>query len=478
MGKRYFSEIIMNHSLEIIIFFDFSGNILSANKTADEKLGYPEGMTGINISAVLIKEFEHVSDVKPVIDEINKKSRTICYRQNNTCFKASVCCRETEDGYYFFGLDIEENSELELELKYNQEMTEQAMGVQNTFVANVTHELRTPVNGIRGHVENLKDTSLSIEQKKTLDIIENCCATMSAIINNILDFSKLEAGKIELDERKFELRHIIDRTVASHMAAVNEKGLQISVSIDENVPHFLYGDEVRLIQILNNFISNAIKFTSVGFVKIAITQTLRFNDEIELFFMVADSGMGIAREQQDMLFKSFSQVDSSITRRYGGTGLGLVIAKELVELMDGKTYVESEKGKGSNFSFSIRLHVLEDDITLMEYKREVEEFINDMKSERGGEAVEEYYRFGSEQNISEIESRMEKLVLCIELSAWEKTESLLEELKRLAENSDDELRRAVLKLGMAIRKENYELSIKEHDNLKELLRIRNGKYAE
>ena len=122
---------------------------------------------------------------------------------------------------------------------------------------------------------------------------------------------------------------------------------------------------------LNNLLSNAIKFTSVGFVKIEVTQILRLKDEIELFFMVVDSGRGISKEEQDKLFKSFSQVDASITRRYGGTGLGLAITKNLVELMGGKVYLESEKGRGSNFSFSVRLHVVEDNETMLEYKREI-----------------------------------------------------------------------------------------------------------
>lgn len=478
MEKEDFHEIIMNNSLEIIIVFDLSGNILYSNKTANEKLGYSERMSDVHISSVLIKEFEEAADCDSVMKQINEKNKAVCYRHNKTCFRASVFCRKAGGTYYFFALDIEESSELEHELKIIQEMAERAMGVRNDFVANVTHELRTPVNGIRGHVENLKETKLTIEQKKTLDIIENCCGTMSAIINNILDFSKLEAGKIELDEGKFEFREFMNKIIASHMAAVNENGLQLSVSIDENIPCFLRGDEVRLTQILNNLISNAIKFTAVGFVKIAVTQTLRFNDEIELFFMVADSGIGIAREEQDKLFKSFSQVDASITRRYGGTGLGLVIAKELVELMNGRMYLESEKGKGSNFSFSIRLHGLENNNLLFEYKKEVEEFLQEMKADRGEDAVEEYYHFGSEHNRKEVNSRMEKMVLCIELDAWEKAEGLLEELKKLVENSDEEIKRTLLKLGMSVRKEDYDKSMKAYEMLKLLLEKRNGKHTD
>lgn len=219
--------------------------------------------------------------------------------------------------------------------------------------------------------------------------------------------------------------------------------------------------------------SNAIKFTSVGFVKVEVAQTFRFENEIELFFLVVDSGIGISKEEQANLFQSFSQVDNSITRRYGGTGLGLSITKELVELMNGKVYLESEKGRGSNFSFSVRMHVPENESTSIEYKKEITKFM-ESASREGADEAEEYYHFGSLQNREEIDSRMEKLVLCIELNAWEKAELWLEELKRLVENSDSELKRAVLRLGMAIRKENYEASIEKYEILKKLLEDRSG----
>lgn len=468
-------EIILSHLWEIMIIFDCKGMILTANRTAAEELGYGDGMSGLSAAAVLIKEFEGNDDWETVTERIAGKKQVVCYRKNGTCFRAKsrIFYQKEEERYYFFALNIEENRELVHEVDIARQTAQQAMGVRNHFVANITHELRTPVNGIKGHVENLKTTSLTIEQRRAMEIIESCCDNMSAIIDNILDFSKLEAGKIELEEEQFEIRETIDKMAASHMAAVNEKGLRLSVNVDENIPRFVRGDELRLTQILNNLVSNAVKFTSVGYIKIAVTQTLRINDEIELFFMVADSGIGISREDQDKLFQSFTQVDSSITRRYGGTGLGLVITKELIELMKGKIYLESKKGRGSNFSFSVRMRTVENDAKVLEYRREVTEFMKDIGEGEESAGAEEYYRFGSEQNRSEIESQMEKLVLCIELNAWEKAELWLEELKRLAENADEEIKRALLRLGLTIRKENYEASIKNFGNLKRLLEKKN-----
>lgn len=469
------SEIIIKNTLEICLVFDCSGLILSANKAAEKKLGYPKGMRGIPIEQILLQEAEREEQTDAVVKydriarNINERKETVCYRKNKTCFIAAARCVREGDVYYLFASNIGSYREMQKELRMVQEKARLAETARNEFVANVTHELRTPVNGIRGHIENLKETSLTTEQRKTLDIMESCCNTMSALINNILDFAKLEAGKVELDAHQFEFREQMDKLIAAHMPAVNEKGLQLSVNIDENIPRCLIGDEVRISQVLNNLISNAIKFTSLGFVKVEVTQTMRMGDEIELFFMVADSGIGIGKEEQDKLFKSFSQVDASVTRRYGGTGLGLVISKQLVEMMNGRMYLESEKGKGSNFSFSVRLHVLEDDRVLLEYKKEIEDFMENIRKRYGGDDPGESYQFGSQRNREEVQSRMEKLVLCIELNAWEKAEIWIEELKKLTEYADDTIRRALLKLGMSVRKEDYDSSIRRYEELKALL---------
>lgn len=469
-------QTLMEESLEIIIVFDGMGRILFSNRTAEEELGYPEGMIGIPIAKVLIQEFEVRRECREVMQQLADRGQTFCYRMNETCFRAAVrvSYNQAKDRYYFFALNEEKNEKMERKIEQIKVMTEQALGACNEFVANMTHELRTPVNGIRGHVENLKEGCLTSEQRRTLEIIEGCCNNMSSIINNILDFSKLEAGKIELEECRFEVRELLQKLVMANMPLVNEKGLQLSVDVDEGIPRFLIGDELRITQILNNLLSNAIKFTSVGFVRIEATQTYRHKDEIEIFFMVADSGTGISKEEQDKLFKSFSQVDASITRRYGGTGLGLAITKNLVELMGGRIYLESEKGRGSNFSFSVRLKVVEDDETMLEYKREIQEFMKSAGRSEDYAAADEYYRFGSIQNQTEIKSRMEKLILCIELNAWEKAELWLEELKKLVENADEAVKRSVLRLGMAIRKENYDSSMEQYEKVKQLLESVNG----
>lgn len=476
MEQKSVMEILMQEALEIIIVFGRDGNILKYNKAAGEELGYGEELCGINIAEVLRKEFEGGSDVVTVMEYLKNRKETAVYRDNGTCFSVRLHIEYDNENsrYFLFALNMEVNREMANEVSRIKEVASRAMEVKNDFVANITHELRTPVNGIRGHVENLKDTYLTTQQRRTLDIIEHCCNNMSSIINNILDFSKLQSGKFELENRKFDLREMMEDIVSANLATINEKGLKLTVNVDESVPQILIGDELRLTQILNNLLSNAVKFTAAGFVRIEVAVTFRFSDEIELFFMVLDSGIGISKEEQDCLFQSFSQVDTSITRRYGGTGLGLTISKELVELMNGKIYLQSEKGRGSNFSFSVRLHTAEMTDCRAEYKKEIKQFLGQHSEEAQYKQIEECYCFGSKENKNELAGRMEKLVLCIELGAWEKAEFWAGELSKLLKNADTDVKRAALKLEMAVRKEDYDKSMLHYEDLERLILERTG----
>lgn len=472
MDHKRAIDVLLDNTAEIIIEFNNNGEIILANKSAREKLGYAGEMEGRMMGDILKKDFEQCDgDIAAVMDKLQLTKNAVLYRQNNTCFQAYVnISRDFEENKNgIFALDTEISRVMEYEVARNKEIAAQALSTKNDFVANVTHELRTPVNGIRGHVANLKETCISTEQRKTLNIIERCCDNMSAIINNILDFSKLESGRLELEEREFNFKKMIEHVVETNIVVVNEKGLQLSVNIDENVPEFLIGDELRLTQVLNNLLSNAIKFTSVGFIRIDVTVTLKFNDEIELFFWVADSGIGMSEEDKDKLFQSFSQVDTSITRKYGGTGLGLAITKKLLNLMQGSINVESQKGKGSSFSFSVRLHSKETTPQLEQYRKDIRQYFEQIDNQIINGNEDENYIFGTEENRNEIGGRMEKIVLCIELGAWEKAEVLAEELKTFVETSEPEIKKQVLRLEMAIRKENYDLSMDNYKKLKTFL---------
>lgn len=464
------SKALLANTSEIVVSFDEAGNISFANATALEKLECTEeNLKKHNMSDLFLQEFQQAKGVGRAAFDARKlmeKEETVMYRAKTSCFPVTLKIFQAEEGQYFLlAEDITNEKDMELRIRQIREEKKASLRMRDEFTANVTHELRTPVNGIRGHVMSIIDGDLEPEVKKVLDLVLYCCDNVSSIINNILDFSKMEANKFILEDREFDFYKMIDQVVSIHMPAVNKKELGMSVTVNKGVPHLVIGDSLRIGQILNNLLSNAVKFTKVGRISVDVTKTYQNNDVVELFFMVRDTGIGISKEEQDKLFQSFTQVDASVTRNYGGTGLGLVITKQLVEMMGGTIRLDSEKGKGSCFSFNIKLHVSKEQQD--ETGTDISNTWNNLSEDN--EVMEELYIFGSEENRKEIKKRMEKLVLSMELGSWDKAEMLTDTVKALMVNVASDFKRHFLRLEMSIRKENYEASIENYNNLKAAL---------
>lgn len=474
LKKKY--NLLLENCQEIILFFNKEGMIIDCNRAARDVLGY-ENDEIYNVS--IIKIFKKAVSFKNGNLIINPKFydrfyETIAYKRNQTCFSVDLKIIYREDDKNTIGLciasDITEKKKYLSIIRHLKHDIKSLKQIKNKFVANITHELKTPVNGIMGMTEALLDMKLTQEQKENVNIIYQCCKNMNTMINDLLDVVKMKNNRLVLEQRVFHFRLMIDNIIKLNIKGANEKQLKLIVNVSKDIPEYLIGDEYRLAQIINNLLSNAIKFTNVGQIVLEVAVTERIGDQIELFFMVIDTGIGINSKEKDKLFMSFYQVDGSITRRFGGAGLGLSICKMLVKAMGGNISVESEKDKGSNFSFTVRLKAWKGDPYLRvhtEYDY-IDILLNDTATQSKKVKVDDYRsKITSFQEFFNF--HMEKLLVCIEMGNWECAEKLAIMLRDVVSKDDKLISKKILQLLFTIRKEDRSLSLKRAKELERML---------
>ena len=478
--REFMYRMISELSQEMRIFFDKGGNIISCNAKAMQELGYGEEIYGYRISKIFQNSFQYEGEKLIVLqDESDDFIDTIAYRKNQTCFpvKLNIFVRHRKKKYYGLCLAVNTEDIMEANRKIQQLQNEIDMLTKkrSEITANITHELRTPVNGIMGLSDNLLEMELNSEQTEVVRLIKHCCNNMNAMINNFLDYAKITSEKMVLEQREFDLIACINTIIESNKPQIIEKELQLLINISDDIPKMVVGDELRLTQILNNLLSNAVKFTMVGQVALEIVKLSETERHVELFFMVMDSGIGISNKDKDRLFQNFSQVDGSITRRFGGTGLGLAISKRLVEAMDGSIGLESEEGKGSTFSFTVRLALPTGDGENSSRKDRQPDIDDDMNytdvEEIRSEAIEiqreKAKSYWSDDAFKkQLALSLEKLSLCIEMDSWYKAEELAYQLKKQIPSEQSDLHKKAFQLLLTVRKEKRDVAFTIIDELK------------
>ncbi|HNX08809.1 MAG TPA: PAS domain S-box protein [Methanothrix sp.] len=369
--KEAESQVIFQASLldqvrNAVIATDLKGRIIYWNHFSEVLYQWKaEEVLGQNIAETIVP-IDRCSLIEKVIADIvrygYRESEHLVKRKDGSCFLASYIFNAIKGqdgqniGFVGVSIDLTERKKVEQDLLLAKERAESATKAKSEFLANMSHEIRTPMNAVIGLTGLLLNTNIDSVQRDYIETIRSSGDALLAVISDILDFSKIEGGMLDLEEVPFDLSKCLEASLSMVSQAAEKKNLALSFEIEPDVPRQILGDLTRLTQILINLLGNAVKFTEKGGISVHVSSRSSSKDEYgshEIEFSVKDTGIGISKDRMNRLFQSFSQVDASTTRKYGGTGLGLVISKNLAELMGGQIWAESEPGIGSVFHFTI-----------------------------------------------------------------------------------------------------------------------------
>ena len=364
--ERHLLHTLMDNIPDSIYFKDRDSRFLRVSGQMAEKFGLGSSELAIGKTDADVFTAEHAQQAFADEQEIIRTGDPLVARveretwpdREPTWVSTTKMPMRDDDGHIIgtFGIsrDVSELQRAKEESLRARDAADAASSAKGEFLANMSHEIRTPLNGIIGMTELLLNTDLSAEQRDYEEIVKSSADTLLWLLNDILDFSKIEAGKLELEQIPFDLREAVGVTMRAMAARATEKGLELAVHIPPDVPNWLVGDPGRLRQIVVNLVGNAIKFTAKGEIVVDVSVDTSNAEHVLLHVAVRDTGIGIPLDKRERIFEAFCQEDASTTRRYGGTGLGLTISAQLVELMGGRIWVDSEPGKGSTFHFTAR----------------------------------------------------------------------------------------------------------------------------